>query len=330
MMQRKRLGNSDLEITPIGFGAWAIGGGEWAYGWGEQDDKESIAAIETAVDLGINWIDTAAVYGLGRSERVVAQALKNIDQSRRPYVFTKCSLVWDENRNISHVLKAESIRREAEDSLRRLETDVIDLYQIHWPRFSPDSPDDDIEEGWQTLVDLKKEGKVRNIGVSNFDVRQLERISGIEKPVSLQPPYSALRRNVETEILPYCEQNNIGTIVYSPMESGLLTGKMTRERVAAFAEDDFRSRSVQFKEPNLTKGLNLADKFMEIGSRHGVSAGVVAIGWTLRLSSVTAAIVGVRRPEQVEGVIKAGEFRLSHDELSEIEAVLALKNTGTA
>jgi aryl-alcohol dehydrogenase-like predicted oxidoreductase len=321
-MEKRKLGNSDLEITPIGFGAWAIGGGDYAFGWGTQDDADSIAAIEHAVDSGINWIDTAAIYGLGRSEKVVAAALNNLGTSRRPYVFTKCSLVWDADRQVSHSLNPESLRREAEESLRRLETDVIDLYQIHWPRFEPSLPDDDIEKGWQTLVELKKEGKVRHIGVSNFDATQLERLSAIEKPVSLQPPYSAMRRDIEDEILPYCEKNNIGTIVYSPMVSGLLTGKMTRERIAAFADDDFRSRSNYFKEPGLTAGLELADRFAEIGSRHGLSAGEIAIAWTLRLSAVTGAIVGARNPKQIDGIIGAGEFRLSGEELDEIEGQL--------
>lgn len=322
-MKKQKLGNSDLEITPIGFGAWAIGGGDWAFGWGPQDDEDSIAAIEHAVHSGINWIDTAAVYGLGRSEKVVARALKNLGSSQRPYLFTKCSLVWDEKREVSHSLKSESIRREIEESLKRLETDVIDLYQIHWARFSPDAPDDDIQEGWLTLIDLKKEGKLRHIGVSNFDVPQLERISAMAVPVSLQPPYSAIRRDIESEILPYCERNNIGTIVYSPMQSGLLTGKMTRERIAAFPDDDFRSRSPQFKEPNLTANLALADHFAKIGSRHGLSAGEVAIAWTLRLPAVTAAIVGARSPKQIDGIIGAGDFRLSDHELAEIEAKLS-------
>lgn len=329
-MEKRRLGSSDLEVTPVGFGAWAIGGGGWAFGWGPQDDADSIAAIEHAVESGVNWIDTAAVYGLGRSEEVVAKALKNIDASRRPYVFTKCSLVWNENREVSHSLKRESILREVENSLRRLDTEAIDLYQIHWPSWTPEDPDDDIEEGWQTLVDIKKEGKVRNIGVSNFNVTQLERISKIEKPVSLQPPYSAIRRDIETEILPYCEANNIGTIVYSPMQSGLLTGKMTRERIAAFPEDDFRSRSPQFQEPLLSRNLDIAELFSTIGKRHDLTAGEIAIAWTLRLPSVTAAIVGARTPKQIDGIIGAGEFRLSESEIAEIEARVesAAKNAG--
>ena len=318
-MEKRKLGNSDLEITPIGFGAWAIGGGDWVFAWGAQDDNDSVAAIEHAVDSGINWIDTAAVYGLGHSEEVVARALKNLGPSRRPYVFTKCSLVWGENREVTHVLKRESILKEVEQSLQRLQTDVIDLYQIHWPRWSPDLPDTDIEEGWQTLIDLQRDGKVRWIGVSNFDVSQLERISKLAKPSSLQPPYSAIRRDVEKEILPYCESNDIGVIVYSPMQSGLLAGKMTRERVANFPEDDWRKRSKYFLEPELTKNLALADLFGEIGGRRGVSAGVVAIAWTLRNPAVTGAIVGARRPEQIDGIIAAGEFRLSDEEVAEID-----------
>lgn len=325
-MQKRKLGESDLEITPIGFGAWAIGGGGWAFGWGPQDDDESVKTIEHAVDAGINWVDTAAVYGLGRSEKVVARALKNIGSARRPYVFTKCSLVWDEDREVSHSLKRESIRREAEDSLRRLETDVIDLYQIHWARFSPEAPDTDIEEGWETLVELKKEGKVRNIGVSNFDAAQLERISRIEKPTSLQPPYSAIRRDVENEVLPYCEENNIGVIVYSPMQSGLLTGKMTRERIAALPEDDWRKRNSEFQEPNLSRNLEIARLFGQIGKQHNLTAGEVAIAWTLRLSAVTGAIVGARGPEQIDGIIGAGDFRLSEAEVNAIESALAKRS----
>jgi aryl-alcohol dehydrogenase-like predicted oxidoreductase len=321
-MEKRKLGDSDLEITPIGFGAWAIGGGNWAFGWGPQDDAESLKTIERAVDSGVNWIDTAAVYGLGRSEKVVAKALKNLGQARRPYVFTKCSLIWNEDREVSHSLKADSIRSEVEQSLARLETDVIDLYQIHWPRFTPDAPDSDIEEGWQTLVDLKKEGKVRNIGVSNFDAAQLERISAIEKPTSLQPPYSAIRRDIEEEILPYCEEHDIGVIVYSPMQSGLLSGKMTRERIAAFPEDDWRSRNAQFQEPNLSRSLRIAELFARIGRQHDLTAREVAIAWTLRLPAVTGAIVGARSPEQIDGIVGAGDFRLSEAEVNAIESEL--------
>lgn len=318
-MNKQRLGNSDLEITPIGFGAWAIGGGDWQFGWGEQDDADSIEAIERAVDLGINWIDTAAVYGLGRSEEVVARALKNIGSLNRPYVFTKCSLVWDENRQVSHSLKRESIRREIEGSLRRLETDAIDLYQIHWAQFSPDAPDDRIEESWQTLVELQKEGKTRYIGVSNFNAAQLERIGKIAPVTSLQPPYSLLRRDIEGEILPYAEQHNIGVIVYSPMQSGLLTGKMTRERIRDFPADDFRKNAKEFQDPNLTRNLALAEKLKEIGARHEVTAGAAAIAWTLHNKAVTGAIVGARRADQVDETVKAGDFRLLPEEIEEIE-----------
>jgi aryl-alcohol dehydrogenase-like predicted oxidoreductase len=321
-MKKRTLGNSDLEITPIGFGAWAIGGG-WQFGWGAQDDADSIAAIEHAVDSGINWIDTAAVYGLGHSEKVVARALKNIGSSNKPYVFTKCSLIWDENPQVSHSLKASSIRREIEDSLRRLDTDVIDLYQIHWAQFSPDEPDDDIEEAWQTLVELKNEGKVRHIGVSNFSVPQLARIGKITSVTSLQPPYSAIRRDIEKEILPYAEENNIGVIVYSPMQSGLLSGQMTRERIASFPSDDWRRNAKEFQGANLSKNLELAETLREIGARYDLTAGAVAIAWTLRHQAVTGAIVGARNPKQIDGIIGAGDFRLPKEEIEEIEAKLS-------
>ncbi|MDP9382518.1 MAG: aldo/keto reductase [Chloroflexota bacterium] len=312
-MQTRPLGNTDMEITPIGFGAWAIGGGNWGGGWGSQDDQDSIAAINRAIDLGINWIDTAAVYGLGRSEQVVARALKG--RTDRPYVFTKCGLVWDENRQVGNSLKADSIRKECEDSLRRLETDVIDLYQIHWP-----NPDEDIEEGWSTMAELQKEGKVRWIGVSNFSVEQMQRAQAIAPVSSLQPPYHLLKPEVEEEILPFCLDQGIGVINYSPMASGLLTGRMTRERIESLPEDDWRKRGEEFQEPNLSRNLELADLLGQIGERHGRSAAVVAIAWTLRHPAITGAIVGARRPEQVDGIIDAAEFRLSEEELAEIDA----------
>jgi aryl-alcohol dehydrogenase-like predicted oxidoreductase len=302
-----------MHITPVGFGAWAIGGGGWEYAWGAQDDADSIAAIHRALDLGINWIDTAAVYGLGHSEEVVARALEGISQ--RPYVFTKCSLVWGEDGVIDSSLKAGSIRREVEDSLRRLKVDVIDLYQIHWP-----TPEPDIEEGWQTLADLKAEGKLRWIGVSNFDVEQMQRIARITPISSLQPPYSIVRPHVQDEILPYCLENNIGVIVYSPMYSGLLTGAMTRERVANFEQDDWRRGDDEFQEPRLSRNLKLADLLVVLGGSHGRSAAEVSIAWTLRHPAVTAAIVGARSPKQVEGFIGAAEFRLSDDEIAQIDA----------
>jgi aryl-alcohol dehydrogenase-like predicted oxidoreductase len=309
----RRLGNSDLDITPIGIGAWAIGGSGYAFAWGEQDDNESMAAIRAGLDAGMNWIDTAAVYGLGHSEEVVARALDGMGD--RPYVFTKCERAWDASGQITPSLKRDSIRRECEASLRRLRVDVIDLYQIHWPQ-----PDEDIEEGWSTLAELQREGKVRWIGVSNFDVAQMERAAKIAPITSLQPPYSLLRRDIEEAILPYCAEHNIGTIVYSPMASGLLSGGMTRERIAALPPDDWRSRADAFKEPALSANLGLADRLRAIAARHGQTAGEAAIAWTLRRPEVTAAIVGIRRPDHVAGIVGAGEFRLTDDEIAEIEA----------
>jgi aryl-alcohol dehydrogenase-like predicted oxidoreductase len=312
-MQKKRLGNSDLELTPIGIGAWAMGGGGWQFAWGPQDDDESIAAIHAALDRGVNWIDTAAVYGLGHSEEIVAKALEG--RSNRPYVFTKCERIWNEQRQIQKSLKRDSIRRECEASLRRLKVDVIDLYQIHWPE-----PDEEVEEGWETLAKLKEEGKVRWIGVSNFNAAQLERARKIAPITSLQPPYSAISPEIEESQLPYCQQHGIGVIVYSPMKSGLLTGKMTRERVAAMPDDDFRKRALAFQEPQLTRNLALAEMMREIGERHGRSAGEVAIAWVLRHPAVTAAIVGMRSAPQVDGVIGALAFRLSPEEVAEIDS----------
>ncbi|MEH2347158.1 MAG: aldo/keto reductase [Nostoc sp.] len=314
-MQTKQLGNSELHITPIGFGAWAIGGGGWAFGWGAQDDRESIEAINRALDLGVNWIDTAAVYGLGHSEEVVAKALKG--RSSRPYIFTKCSMIWDEKGEIGRSLKADSVRREVEASLRRLDIETIDLYQIHWP-----NPDSDIEEGWTTLAKLKDEGKVRYIGVSNFNVEQLKRIQKIAPVTSLQPPYSLVKPGVEKEILPFCKENNIGVIVYSPMQSGLLTGKMTSERVANLPDDDWRKQSNEFQEPRLSRNLKLVEVLQQIGKQHDRAAGEVAIAWTLNNPAVTAAIVGARNPQQVDGIIAAGEFRLNQQELEQIGAFL--------
>ncbi len=311
-MQKRKLGNSDMTITPIGIGAWAMGGGGWEFAWGAQDDRESIEAIHAALDGGVNWIDTAAVYGLGHSEEVVARALKG--RSNRPYVFTKCELVWNEKREIGRSLKADSIRREVENSLRRLQVDVIDLYQIHWPE-----PVEDIEEGWSTMAKLKQEGKVRWIGVSNFNVAQMDRCRAISPITSLQPPYSAVSPEVGTEILPYTKQHGIGVIVYSPMKSGLLTGTMTKARVAAFPADDFRKRALNFQEPHLSRNLALADLMKEIGAKHGRSAGEVAIAWTLANPAVTAAIVGMRSASQAQGVLGALEFRLSKEEMARIE-----------
>jgi aryl-alcohol dehydrogenase-like predicted oxidoreductase len=322
---QRQLGSSDLVITPIGFGAWAIGGGQWEFAWGAQDDAQSIAAIRHAVELGMNWIDTAAAYGLGHSEEVVAQALRDISKSDRPYVFTKCSLVWNEAREVSHNLEAASIRRECEASLKRLKIDTIDLYQIHWPAWKggPESASPgSIEEALGAMAELRKEGKIRHIGVSNFNVAQLERATKIAPIVSLQPPYSMLHREAERELFPWCERHGVGTIVYSPMVSGLLAGKMTKERVASFPQDDWRRNSPDFKEPQLSKNLALVERLREIGARHGRAPGEVAVAWVLRLTAVTGAIVGGRSDKQVEGTIGAATFRLRPEEIAEIETAL--------
>jgi aryl-alcohol dehydrogenase-like predicted oxidoreductase len=313
-MNRRRLGESDLLITPVGFGAWAIGGGGWEFGWGRQDDQRSIAAIREALEIGVNWIDTAAVYGLGHSEEIVARALEGV--SPRPYVFTKCSMVWNERREITHRLKAESIRRECEASLRRLRVDSIDLYQIHWP-----DPDLEIEEGWAALAALQKAGKVRNIGVSNFSVAQMRRAQAIAPITSLQPKYSLLHRDIEREILPFVAREGIGVLAYSPMASGLLTGAMTRERIAGLAEDDWRRRSADFREPRLSRNLRLVSLLAVIARRHRCAPGEVAIAWVLREPAVTAAIVGARGPEQVKALSRATDIRLRVEELAEIEAL---------
>jgi len=312
----RTLGNSDLQLTPIGYGAWAIGGGNWEYGWGPQDDDDSLHTIEHALDSGINWIDTAAIYGLGHSEEIVGKALRG--RAQMPYVFTKCSMRWTPDRKIYRSLKAGSLQEEIEDSLRRLRLERIDLYQIHWP-----NPEDEIEEAWETLAKFQQEGKIRYMGVSNFSVEQMKRVQKIAPITSLQPPYSLLRRDIEAEILPFCREHNIGVINYSPMVSGLLTGKMTVERVNNMPEDDFRKRSPNFNEPKLSRNLALAEVLRAIGSAHGVEPGVVAIAWTLRNPAITAAIVGARRPDQVDGVLPAASFRLSEDEAASIEQWLA-------
>jgi aryl-alcohol dehydrogenase-like predicted oxidoreductase len=314
-METRQLKNSDLHITPLGIGAWAMGGGGWNGSMGPQDDADSIPAIHAALDHGINWIDTAALYGLGHSEEIVARAIRG--RTPRPYVFTKCERVWDAAGNIGASLKADSIRRECEGSLRRLHTDVIDLYQIHWPE-----PDGDIEEGWAELARLKQDGKVRYIGVSNFSVPQMKRAQSIAPITSLQPPYSIVTRAIEQEILPFAAQNNLGVIVYSPMSAGLLTGAMTRERVANFASEDWRRNLPNFQEPLLSRNLKLVERLRTIGQRHGRSPGEVAIAWTLNHRAVTAAIVGFRNVKQVSGIIGAAEFRLLPSEMAEIENAL--------
>ncbi len=318
-MQTRRLGKSDMHITPVGYGAWAVGGSGWDFAWGAQDDADSIAAIHRSLELGVNWVDTAAVYGVGHSEEVVARALEDW-RGARPYVFTKCAMRWDDKGRVSIVHRADSIRQECEDSLRRLHVDVIDLYQIHWP---PEDNGPSLEESWRTLAALQKEGKVRWIGVSNFDVAQLQRAQKIAPVISLQPPYSLIRRRIEHEILPYCERRGIGVIVYSPMASGLLTGAMTRERAAKLPEDDWRRNSPDFSEPKLSQNLELVERLKKVAARHGRTPGEIAIAWTLRLPAVTGAIVGARNAKQAEGVMRAGELKLTPQDLAEIEATAA-------
>ncbi len=310
-MKAKRLGSSDLFITPVGFGAWAIGGAGWEFAWGDQDDKASVAAIHRALELGVNWIDTAAVYGMGHSEEIVAFALRTWP-GPRPYVFTKCGLRWNEQGRVHGDLNADSIRRECEDSLRRLDIDVIDLYQIHWPT-------EHLEEGWSAMAQLQKEGKVRWIGVSNFNVEEMRRARAIAPITSLQPPYSLVRREVEQEILPYCRSNENGVIVYSPMASGMSTDAMTRERATSLPDSDWRSRDAEFQEPKLAKNLELVERLKEVGKRHGHPPGQVAIAWTLRNPAVTGAIVGARNAKQVEGNVGAAELHLTNGEVAEIE-----------
>ena len=310
----RQLGNSDLQLTSIGFGAWAIGGGDWQYAWGPQDDNDSVSAIHRALDAGVNWIDTAAVYGLGHSEEVVGRALKSA--SVKPYVFTKSSMTWGPDRKIVQTMK--KIRQECEASLQRLGVEAIDLYQVHWP-----VPDEELEEGWASMADLQREGNVRWIGASNFSVAQMERAQKIAPITSLQPPYSMINRSIEAEILPFCAKHGIGVINYAPMHSGMLTGSMSKERVAQMPQDDFRRNAKQFQEPLLTRNLELAELLKTIGKRHGVIAGVVAIAWTLHNPAVTAAIVGGRSAKQVEGVLPAATFRLSEAEFAEIGQFLA-------
>jgi len=314
-MKTKILGNSDLRITPIGFGAWAIGG-DWEFGWGAQDDADSIAAIHRALELGVNWIDTAAVYGLGHSEETVARALQEW-HGPRPYVFTKCGMIWNAKGKVDYSLRQQSIRRECEASLRRLKTEVLDLYQIHW------TSDDlnETHEGWATLLALQKEGKVRWIGLSNASVEEMEKLQSIGRITSLQPPYSLIQRDVERSQLPWCRKENVGVIVYSPMASGLLTGAMSRERIAALPKTDWRIRNDQFKEPKLSENLKLVERLRAVGARHGRAPGEVAIAWTLRHPAVTGAIVGARNPNQVDGIIGAMNFRLTESEIAEVEGI---------
>jgi aryl-alcohol dehydrogenase-like predicted oxidoreductase len=308
-----QLGRTGLDITRVGFGAWAIGGGGWEFGWGPQDEDEAIAAIHRALELGVNWIDTAAAYGFGCSEWIVGRALEGLDE--RPYVFTKCSLLDDGEGHVQHNLKRDSIRREAEASLERLGVDAIDLYQIHWP-----IPDFDIEEGWAELTELAEEGLVRHIGVSNFDVEQLRRIQSIAPVETLQPPYSLIERQIEDDILPFADCHDMGVIVYSPMGSGLLTGAMTRARIESLPENDWRRRDRHFQEPELSRHLALVERLAAVAARHETTPGAVAVAWTLRNPAVDAAIVGFRRPDQVDPILAATSLELSDEDVELIES----------
>ena len=312
-MEKRALGNSEFEITRIGLGTWAIGG-PWHFGWGPQDDAESIRSIHQALDGGINWIDTAPAYGLGHSEEIVAKALRQTDH--QPYVFTKCGIVWDDNGNPSQTLRKESIVKEAEASLRRLDVEVIDLYQVHWP-----IPEAEIDEGCAAVEDLRQAGKIRYGGVSNFSVEQMQQVAGEMEITSLQPPYSLVQPEVEAEILPYCHQNGIGVINYSPMGSGLLTGKMSRERIDTLPSDDWRRKSDLFKEPKLTTHLAIVEVLRDVADRHACTVAEAAIAWTLHNPAVTGAIVGVRRPDQVDGVIGAAEVHLTDEDIAALSSV---------
>ncbi len=314
-MRKRQLGWTDLHLTTIGLGTWALGGGEWEWGWGPQDDQESIVTIHRALELGINWIDTAAVYGLGRSEEVIGKALRSIDE--QPILATKCSLVWGEDRVVYNSLKDKSVREEVEASLMRLGVEAIDLYQIHWP-----NPEEEIEEGWGTISDLIKEGKIRYAGVSNFNVEQLKRIQPIHRVASLQPPYSMLRRGIEDEILKYCSEHDIGVIVYSPMQKGILTDKFSREWVMSLPASDHRARDSRFQEPALGANLEFVAGLREMAKARGMTIAQLAIAWTLRRSEVTAAIVGARKPHQIEETVHAGDWELTEDEIEMIEELL--------
>jgi aryl-alcohol dehydrogenase-like predicted oxidoreductase len=311
-LKTTQLGQTGLEITRVGFGAWAIGGGGWEFGWGPQDDEESIDAIHHAIEHGINWIDTAAAYGFGHSEQIVGRALEGV--AALPLVFTKCSLLEGPGRTVVHSLSRESILREADASLTRLGIDAIDLYQIHWP-----IPDEDIEEGWRALAELRDEGVVRHIGVSNFDVDQLRRIQQIAPVETLQPQYSLIEREAEAELLPVAEREGIGAIVYSPMGSGLLTGRMTRGRIESLADDDWRKRDERFNEPQLSRNLTLVARLEVVADRHDTTPGAVAVAWTLRNPAVDGAIVGFRRSDQVDPILPAANLELTEQDVAEIE-----------
>ena len=311
-LAKTAFGSTRMDITRVGFGAWALGGGGFEWSWGAQADEESIAAIHHALELGVNWIDTAAQYGFGHSEEVVGRALAGLDE--RPYVFTKGGQPEGPGGETLHDLTRGGLRRELEGSLSRLGLDAVDLYQIHWP-----IPDEQIEEGWAALVELRDEGLARHIGVSNFSVEQLRRSQEIAPVETLQPPYSLIARDVEDEILPFADQEGIGVIAYSPMGSGLLSGKMTRERIESLPDDDWRKRSPEFREPRLSEHLALVERLEAVGERHGVTPGALAVAWTLRNPAVDGAIVGFRRPDQVDPIVTAANLDLSDEDVAEIE-----------
>ncbi len=326
-MIRRPLGRTGMEITPVGFGAWAAGGAGWAFAWGYQDDAESVAAIRHAVERGVNWIDTAAVYGLGHSEEVVARALREIPARERPYVFTKCGLVWegqDPGKQPRRVAEARSLRREVEASLRRLGVERIDLYQMHRPA-EDGTP---VEEYWQTLLDLKAEGKVRAVGLSNHGVAQLDAAERRGHVETLQPPFSAIRREAAGAELPWCAAHGTGAIVYSPMQAGLLSGSFTAERAAGLPPDDWRSRSPEFQGERLQRNLTLADALAAVARRHGASVGAVAVAWTLAWPGVSGAIVGARRPAQVDGWLPAASLELTAADLDDIAGAIERTRAG--
>lgn len=314
-MQTRKLGNTDLELTTVGLGTWALGG-PWQFGWGPQDDGDAIAAIIEGLDLGINWIDTAPAYGVGHSEELVAKALKQT--SHKPLIATKCGILWNEKKEKISCLKKDSVRKECTDSLKRLDVDVIDLYQMHWP-----VPEEDFEEAWEEMVKLRQEGKVRYIGVSNFNVEQLAHVQNIHPVASLQPTYSMIHRECEEELLGYCAQNNIGVVAYSPMQRGLLTGKFTPERLAELALDDHRRKNSDFHEPKFTATLQLVEHLKKIAERNGKTCAQLAVSWVLRRSEVTAAIVGARKPGQIAETVRASDWDLSEKDIEEIETLLA-------
>ena len=321
------LGSSGLNITTVGFGAWAVGGGGWSFGWGPQDDSASLAAMRHALDLGINWIDTAAVYGLGHSEEVVGQLLREMPAAKHPYIFTKCGLIWDSDNPMkvaSRILKPDSIRRECEASLRRLGVERIDLYQFHWP----DESGTPVEDSWSEMAKLVKEGKVRAIGVSNFNADLLQRCEAVRHVDSLQPPFSMINRAAAVNELPWCQIHNTGVICYSPMQSGLLTDSFTAARVAKLAEDDWRRRGLEFNEPNLSRNLALRDALKPVAQRHSASVSSIAIAWTLAWKGVTGSIVGARTPEQVDGWIQAASIELTAADLQEIAGAIESTKAG--